>query len=222
MKSVILIVLLFITIFPYTLSIVVDPMEGVATIDDGMVSYTHPNLVRGSFVYDSFFIELEDANGMMDTARYTIIVIPKETIDYHIIDNPLIIHNNTPAPINYDVLDYLNISAYKYNYGSAIIIRTRLSLTLNDCSGIINIFDAVGNRVVSDMDMDWVTASDGKNVGVGVWDGRNLNGRVVGSGAYLVIINATLRYEIFTENGPVLETKHVSYRMMIGVKYGGK
>ena len=59
MKYVILIVLLFITIFPYTLSIVVDPVEGVATIDDGVVSYTHPNLVIGSFVYDSFFMELK-------------------------------------------------------------------------------------------------------------------------------------------------------------------
>jgi len=213
------VLLLIAFIFPYTLSIVVEPSDGNAAIDDGVVSYFYPDEVNGSFLLDSFSVRLVDVNGLSDTALYKVIVIPREELNYYVIPNPMEVRNNSAKDIDWEILDYLNLSAYKYQKGSAIVISTRLNLDLDRCHGTIRIFDPVGNIVNHDTEMEWVVASDNKNIGVAVWNGRNNNGRIVGSGAYLVIIDATLFYDRYTDDGVKNESKHVMYKVMVGVKY---
>jgi len=220
MKYVILSVLLFIVlIYPYTISIVVDPAEGEASIDSGMVSYFYPYDVDGSFILDSFSVELVDVNGMSDTALYKVIVIPREEINYYVLPNPMVVSGNNADELSYDVLNYLNLSAYKYQHGSAILLSTRLDLDLQKCHGVMTIFDAVGNAIARDLPMEWLISTDNKRIGVAVWNGRNLNGRIVGSGAYVVFIDANLQYDIYSPDGVQTELKHVVYKVMVGVKY---
>ena len=56
-----------------------------------------------------------------------------------------------------------------------------------DSYGQVTLYDAVGNLVRSDLDL--VAANKELTYGV-AWNGTNRNNRIVGTGAYLMIIKA--------------------------------
>ena len=203
----------------YELNIITPPVEGYAEITDGVISYLYDEVLSDNFLLDSFYVEVVDSNGMSDTAVYRVVIIPKETLEYLAVPNPMIINGNTVEPLPQQLLSDFNLSAYKYQYGSAILLRTQRKLLLTECEGTITIFDAVGNVIAREIDMTWLLTSNDYYSGVGVWNGRNENNRIVGSGSYLAVIKAVIHYEEFNNNNLEYRTKEVAYRVMIGIKH---
>ena len=154
---------------------------------------------------------------MTDVAIYRVAVVPRNRLDYYVVPNPLEVSNNTASEMDAGLVDYINIGTYPCKVGSAIVLETYRPLKLDKCFGRIDIFDAIGNKVADNVPMMYVMTTNGTYAGVGTWDGRNQNGRIVGAGAYVAIISATVYYNYYYD-GVLTEThRSVRHKIMIGV-----
>ena len=70
-----------------------------------------------------------------------------------------------------------------------MISRKPLLVRADGSYGEVTIFDAVGNVIRSNMRIDLANIESYKNYGI-FWDGKNKNGRSVGRGTYLFVVNA--------------------------------
>ncbi|MBD3393720.1 MAG: hypothetical protein GF418_16410, partial [Chitinivibrionales bacterium] len=100
---------------------------------------------------------------------------------------------------------YENVIGDK-NYGMVVGITTRKPLKRDGSGGYgtAAVYDAVGNLVIDGLALK--QADTYKDYGV-VWDGRNTNGRIVGSGGYLLVVSCT-----------DVSGNKVTKSMMVGVK----
>lgn len=123
-------------------------------------------------------------------------------------DVQIIIDNSNINIINSWNLDKIN---GKYQ-GMIIQIKPDSSYILDDVNlrleGTIDIFDAVGNRLVEDLDMIYVP--QWKSL-LFIWNAKNKNSRYVGSGSYLAVAS----YKIIVNNKVKVEEQK---RKLVSVK----
>jgi hypothetical protein len=91
-------------------------------------------------------------------------------------------------------------------YGTLVAVSTvkPLKAGTDNSYGSAEVYDAVGNLVQDGLKV--LRANSYRDYGV-VWDGRNTNGRLVGGGGYLMVIQ-----------GVDIDGQTVGKRMMVGVK----
>ncbi|MBD3345719.1 MAG: hypothetical protein GF401_11720 [Chitinivibrionales bacterium] len=70
-------------------------------------------------------------------------------------------------------------------YGTAIIVKLSSKDPNAELEGTVAVFDAVGNVIVPSTKL---VKEDNSDKSYFIWDGRNMNGRYVGSGSYLAIV----------------------------------
>ena len=121
-----------------------------------------------------------------------------------------------PAEI-VSILDEDNKSVVIDNWNTGMLLRVvpkeadKIIPTEFRLEGALTIFDAVSNQIITDRRMGYHAESRSANY---VWDCRNSNGRITGSGTYLVVFKVTPKL------GPELEivSKPRTLQLLIGVK----
>ena len=120
-------------------------------------------------------------------------------LELHIVPNPLALVNtggkgHEPYELDEGLLTYFSIPRGRIK-GAAIVLEARGPVSDNkSLRGFFKIFDNTGNAVTDGIDMEFSDVAEGSAAGAGVWDGKNRNGRNVGAGTYLVLVQAEIKF----------------------------
>jgi len=167
----------------YTLS-VSEPTHGDIQIDEDELTYIHTGQMPNdkSIILDSISVVATDDGGNSSNAVTSyILVLPKRELELYAINNPLeIIGTNVKAITG--LPSGFNLSTYEDGKGILFVLTGNIEITY----GRVVIFDPVGNLINNTT----IFQSDrlDKLTVIGVWDGKNNNGRLVGAGSYAVFI----------------------------------
>ena len=183
---------------PYQIEVVDPPIFGTVSLVDGTsITYSTEEDVD-KFVLDSFAVRTVDTlDNISKKSILYILIVPEFKLNVYPLGNPLVISGNSVELVNPQMYEDFNLSLYDTpREGIAIVLDSDRELNVYDSRGTVKIFDSVGN-LIYESDMKFLSYNN-KSYGVIVWDGRNINRRVVASGSYVVFINA----EVVTTDNP--------------------
>jgi len=204
----------------YTLRVSDNPTLGVVTIHDSDINYAHTDtndVVTATL--DSFSLIATDMGGNnSENTQLYVLIIPKLSMHLYIVPNPMEIvgHNVKKFSTSFD--ENFNISMYGMdNEGSAVVLLFDRDINPYESTGRIRIFDAVGNMITDYMPIHFGKNQQGQSVGVCVWNGRNIYGRVVGPASYVVYVEVHVVADMIIDDA--INDIDTTYMKVIGVKY---
>ncbi len=204
----------------YSLGVTENAKHGNVEADGTSITYTHDASggALTSVLIDSFSLNATDNNNnTSDPTQMYVQVIPLG-INVYVYPNPASMDNgnvlNNDIPSMDGIISILFIS--EPVEGGEIVV--------NGIDGQVKILDAVGNMVASlnIKQPDYLTSDVKYCVGYVAWDGRNTNGRPLGSGSVIALMDVTMDLSIAFDgvndmNGHVELTK--TYMKAIGIKH---
>ncbi|MCL1946648.1 MAG: hypothetical protein FWF51_05780 [Chitinivibrionia bacterium] len=152
-------------------------------------------LLDGEYISDFF----DNAQNL--TARAPIILDGEypNIFDLYVVPQPLVLSKTgnrfEPKELDDGLINYYSISRDKIK-GVAIILHAQGPISyLEKQRGFFRIIDNTGNAVTDNIDMEFSEIGAGKFAFAGVWDGKNRAGRNVGSGTYLAVVQAEIKFD---------------------------
>jgi len=222
MKALLFIVMLISLGLSDSYKIMIQDVPTIGTVNvynDSSLTYKHTDTNDITIAtLDSFTVISKDgADNSSDETPMYVWVIPQFKLDVFVLPNPFEIIGGNVKEISPDIDNYFNISMHGIpNNGTAIIVRSDRPLDEFSSFGRVDIFDCVGTNLAKNIPMSFHKSSDGRSIGVGVWNGKNLNGRSVGSGMYVAYIEIHATAETAIDGD--INTLKQTYNKVIGVR----
>lgn len=204
----------------YTLKVVTTPTLGDVDVLDSSINYSHTdtNDITRATLDSMTIMAIDDAGNTSDDTKLYILIVPKFEMELYIVPNPMEVVGGNVKEFTSSFSDRFNISMYGMdNKGAAIILLFDREIDEYQSTGRIRVFDAVGNSITNYIPIQFGTNTDGQDIGVCVWNGRNTANRIVGPSSYVVYIEVHIVAQIETDDG--INEINNTYIKVVGVKY---